>query len=49
MREITYLSCGDCKRKNYVTKKNKRLHPEKLSMKKFCRFCAKHTVHKETK
>ncbi|MBN1595340.1 50S ribosomal protein L33, partial [candidate division FCPU426 bacterium] len=38
-----------CKRKNYITKKDKRKHPEKMSLKKFCRFCGKHTAHKETK
>jgi large subunit ribosomal protein L33 len=29
--------------------KNKRNTPDKLEFKKFCRFCHKHTVHKETK
>ena len=49
MREIIYLSCGECKRRNYVTRKDKRQHPEKLELKKFCRSCAKHTPHRETK
>ncbi|MEW6517432.1 MAG: 50S ribosomal protein L33 [candidate division FCPU426 bacterium] len=49
MREIIYLSCGDCKRRTYISKKDKRKSPEKLSLKKFCRFCGKHTLHKETK
>jgi large subunit ribosomal protein L33 len=49
MREIIYLSCGDCKRRTYTSKKDKRKSPEKLSLKKFCRFCGKHTLHKETK
>jgi len=49
MREIIYLSCGDCKRRNYISKKDKRKSPDKLSLKKFCRFCGKHTLHKETK
>ena len=33
----------------YTTTKNKRLHPDKLEVKKFCRACGKQTVHKETK
>jgi large subunit ribosomal protein L33 len=49
MRETIYLSCGDCKRRNYVQKKDKRKHPEKMTLQKFCRFCGKHTAHKETK
>ena len=49
MREIILLACGECKRKNYSTTKNKRNTPDKLNMDKYCRFCRKHTVHKETK
>ncbi|MBN1500656.1 MAG: 50S ribosomal protein L33 [Spirochaetes bacterium] len=49
MREIVLLSCGDCKRKNYATQKNKKNTTAKLQLKKYCRFCGKHTEHKETK
>ena len=49
MREIILLACSDCKRKNYSTTKNKRNTPDKLNLGKYCRFCRKHTVHKETK
>lgn len=49
MRELILLSCGDCKRKNYSQTKNKKLHPDKLAVKKFCNSCRKHTEHKETK
>ena len=49
MRELIALSCGDCKRKNYFVTKNKRKQPEKMTTKKFCRFCRKHTSHKEAK
>ena len=49
MREIIYLSCGECKRRNYVNRRNKKLHTDKLTISKYCRFCAKHTEHKETK
>ncbi|MDL1975619.1 MAG: 50S ribosomal protein L33, partial [Deltaproteobacteria bacterium] len=31
------------------TTKNKRTTPDKLNFKKYCRFCRKHTSHKETK
>lgn len=49
MREIIALACEGCKRKNYTTTKNKKNTKDKLELKKYCRFCRKHTVHKETK
>jgi len=42
------LQCSVCKRINYYTKKSKGVE-EKLELKKFCKFCRKHTVHKEGK
>jgi large subunit ribosomal protein L33 len=49
MRDIITLSCTTCKQKNYTTTKNKRNTPQKLELKKFCRFCRVHTPHKESK
>lgn len=49
MRENITLACGDCKRRNYTTTKNKKRTPDRLAFKKYCRFCRKHTEHKETK
>ena len=49
MRTLIQLECGDCKRRNYATSKNKTKTTGKFEMKKFCRFCRKHTVHKEAK
>ncbi len=49
MRENITLACGDCKRRNYTSNKNKKTTPDRLEMKKFCRFCRKHTAHKETR
>ena len=48
-RELISLICGDCKRRNYTTTKNKKLHQEKMECSKFCRSCRKHTAHKEGK
>ncbi|MCJ7739878.1 50S ribosomal protein L33 [Candidatus Microgenomates bacterium] len=42
------LVCQTCKSQNYVTKKNKLNHKEKLVCNKYCRRCKKHTEHKET-
>ncbi|NWF49364.1 MAG: 50S ribosomal protein L33 [Ignavibacteriaceae bacterium] len=49
MREIITLECTECKRRNYTTTKNKRLHPARVEYKKYCRWDKKHTIHKETK
>ncbi len=49
MREIITMVCSECKRKNYMTTKNKKKQTEKLELKKYCKFCKKHTLHKEIK
>jgi large subunit ribosomal protein L33 len=49
MRDIITLGCTECKQRNYTTTKNKKTKPEKLEFSKYCRFCRKHTPHKETK
>ena len=43
------LSCTECKRTNYFSKKNKKTIKDRLELKKYCKFCKKHTPHKETK
>jgi large subunit ribosomal protein L33 len=48
-REIITFQCGDCKNRNYTSTKNKKTKTERLEMKKFCRSCRKHTMHKEIK
>jgi large subunit ribosomal protein L33 len=49
MRTKIILACVDCKQRNYTSMKDKKLHAERLETKKHCRFCNKHTVHRETK
>lgn len=49
MRETIILACTECKNRNYNTQKNKKNTPDKLIEKKYCKFCKKHTDHKETK
>jgi large subunit ribosomal protein L33 len=49
MRDIILLQCTECKNKNYSTMKNKKNTPDKLQLKKYCKHCRKHTLHKETK
>ena len=43
------LACTECKQRNYNMTKEKKNHPERLETKKYCKFCRKHTLHKETK
>ena len=43
------LACTECKRRNYQTMKSKRNTPDRIEMKKFCRWCGSHTLHRETR
>lgn len=49
VRIAVTLACEDCKRRNYQTNKNRRNDPERIEMRKYCRWCSKHTAHKETR
>ena len=49
MRDIISLACSECKRRNYSTTRNKKKTPDRLVLKKYCRFCRKHLLHKESK
>ncbi|AEH50938.1 50S ribosomal protein L33 [Pseudothermotoga thermarum] len=42
------LKCSECGRRNYYKDKNKN-SKVKLSLRKYCPFCNKHTVHNEVK
>jgi len=43
------LECTECKQRNYDTMKNKRNDPDRVELNKYCRFCRKMTLHRETK
>ena len=49
MREIVTLQCTECKQRNYMATRDKRKKPERLELKKYCKFERKHTVHREIK
>lgn len=49
MRENITVACTECKQRNYETSKNKRNNPDRIEVQKYCKFCGKHTIHKETK
>ena len=43
-----FLECTVCRHRNYTT--GKKLRAEyKLELKKFCKFCGGHTLHREKK
>ena len=48
MREYVTMECSECKQRNYRTSLETR-EGKKLSMKKFCRFCGRHTLHNSRK
>lgn len=49
MRVGVTLACMECKQRNYQSNKNKKNDPDRIEIKKFCKYCRSHTVHKETK
>ena len=49
MRNAVTLACTECKSHNYQTNKNKKNDPDRIEFNKYCKFCKKHTLHKETK
>ena len=52
MRELIKLACTGCVtpgKSSYFQTKNKKAKSEKLVTKKYCKFCKKHTEHKESK
>lgn len=49
MRVKVKLECTECKQRNYDTMKNKKNDPDRIELKKYCKFCRKETLHKETK
>lgn len=43
------LECTSCRRRNYMTTKNKMNDRERIEMQKYCRWERSHTLHKETR
>ena len=48
MREDISLECVQCGNRNYRTNREMK-KTNKLEIKKYCKFCRSHTVHKEKK
>ena len=57
-RILITLECTECRSNTnkrstgvsrYISQKNRRNNPERIELKKYCRRCNKHTIHKEIK
>lgn len=48
-KQLIKLACKTCDRINYWSRKNKKLVERKIELTKHCRWCRKHTAHKEIK
>ncbi|WP_368653590.1 50S ribosomal protein L33 [Ornithinibacillus sp. 4-3] len=49
MSNKVILACSVCLNRNYSTYKNQTTTLERLEVKKFCKHCNSHTLHRETK
>ncbi|MDI9442250.1 MAG: 50S ribosomal protein L33 [Firmicutes bacterium] len=49
MRVGITLECTQCKNRNYRTNKNRRTTTDRIELRKYCKTCNTHTVHKETR
>jgi large subunit ribosomal protein L33 len=47
-RQLIAFKCTVCGSQNYITEKSRVNTPDKMTIKKYCRRCRKHTEHKET-
>ena len=44
MRVLITLACTECKQRNYQTNKNKKNDPDRIEIKKYCKFCKKNQI-----
>lgn len=43
------MACTECGQRNYSMPQGEKKRTERLELKKYCRNCNKHTLHRETK
>ena len=49
MRVKVTLACTECKQRNYNTVKNKKNDPDRIELKKYCKFCRKENTSQGNK
>ncbi len=47
MRHQVTLKCTSCNEENYITTRNRSLHPDRMEVTKYCPRERKHVLHKE--
>ena len=48
-RPAITLACDECKRRNYVTTKNRSNTQDRIELSKYCQWCRHHTTHRENR
>jgi large subunit ribosomal protein L33 len=48
-RVVIEMACTECRERNYVTTKNRRNDADRIELKKFCRRCRSHQLHREAR
>lgn len=46
---VVFLTCTECKSRNYTIRRRRDKKGAKLELRKYCKKCRKHTLHKETR
>ncbi|WP_071849252.1 50S ribosomal protein L33 [Alkalibacterium sp. 20] len=49
MKKKLALACTVCGSRNYTKEVGDKTRTERLEIKKYCRYCKQHTLHRETK
>jgi len=49
MATVAFLVCTECKSRNYVITKSKGKKTARLELRKYCKKCRRHTLHRESK
>ncbi|HHZ18497.1 MAG TPA: 50S ribosomal protein L33 [Acholeplasmataceae bacterium] len=49
MRKKVILICDECLSRNYTIERGALSDGKRMTVKKYCKHCNKHTVHKESK
>ncbi|WP_081755885.1 50S ribosomal protein L33 [Paucisalibacillus sp. EB02] len=49
MTKKIILACAICSSRNYTTSKNVSTQATRMEVRKYCKTCGQHTLHRETK
>lgn len=45
----TALACSECGSRNYSLDARQTIQTERLEIKKYCKYCGRHTLHRQTR